>query len=318
MTPHCALAAPQQNAKANVPRFMRRFSIETTPGSARRIADFRNHLPEGTWVYVTSLPGSDFHGTVDTCKKLCDEGMVPVPHFTARGIANARTLDERLNLVTSEAGVTRVLAIGGADREAAGQFADTLSMLETGLFEKYKIRSIGLAGHPEDMPGLERARIREHEFRKLDFARTTSIEMYIVTQFVFEAKPVIDFVERIRSAGNGLPLVVGLPGLATIQSLIRYAKACGIGPSMHFMAKRAKDLRKLLSVQAPDKLVLDLANYCAISTNCGISGAHIYPLGGFEKSATWANAVAAGEVELNQEDLAEDDHAAASAGPDSH
>lgn len=292
---------------------MQDFTIEATPGAARRVPDFGEHLSQGTWVYVTSLPGSDFRGIADTCRKLADEGMEPVPHFTARGIADAETLDEQLDLVTSEAGVKRVLAVGGSDSKAAGRFTDTISMLETGLFDKYGIQSIGLAGHPEDVPGLDRGQIREHESRKFDFARRTSMDLYIVTQFVFEAKPVIDFAERLRSEGAELPIIVGLPGLATIQSLIRYAKACGIGPSAQFVAKRARDLRKLLSVQAPDKLVLDIANYRAANPGCRIAGAHIYPFGGFEKSASWANAAAAGQIDLKRDGFAVQNRAEAPA-----
>ena len=41
------------------------FSAETTPGAARKIADYRAHLRPGTTVYITFLPGSDFDETVD-------------------------------------------------------------------------------------------------------------------------------------------------------------------------------------------------------------------------------------------------------------
>jgi methylenetetrahydrofolate reductase (NADPH) len=255
-------------------------------------------LPAGTWVYVTALSGSDFADTLEACKKLAGQGMTPIPHFTARSMVDAKTLDDHLQQATADAGVTRVLAIAGADSKPAGPYADTLSMLETGLFEKHGIESIGLAGHPEDPPVKDRSIIREHADRKIDFAIKTGIDIYFVTQFVFEARPVFDYVKRIRSLGNHRPLVVGLPGLATLQSLIKHATACGVGPSMQFLTRRARDLRKLLSVQAPDKLVLDLANYVAEHPESNISGAHIFPLGGFEKSAAWANAVVAGEFEL--------------------
>jgi methylenetetrahydrofolate reductase (NADPH) len=286
--------------KTRVADFMRSYTIEVTPVGARRVHDFREHLPAGTWVYVTALSGSDFHDTLEACKKLAHQGMTPIPHFTARSMADAKTLDDHLNQVTTEAGVTRVLAIAGADSKPAGPFVDTLSMLETGLFEKHGIRSIGLAGHPEDPPVHDRSIIREHADRKIEFASKTGIEIYFVTQFVFEANPVFDYVERIRSLGNRRPLVIGLPGLATLQSLIKHATACGVGPSMQFLTRRARDLRKLLSVQAPDKLVVDLANYVATHPESLISGVHIFPLGGFEKSAAWANAVVAGEFELNE------------------
>lgn len=276
-----------------VANFMRGYSIEVTPRGADGIADFRQHLPPHTWVYVTSLPGSDFSSTVATCRRLHAEGMIPVPHFTARSIKDARMLAERLDQVTSEAGVTRVLAIGGANTDIAGEFADTMSMLETGLFEKYGIESIGLAGHPEDSPALDRAKIREHAYRKIDFARDTGCDMFIVTQFSFEARPVIEFVERIRAVGNPLRLYVGLPGVATLKSLIRHAKACGVGPSMSFLTSKAKDIHRLLRIEAPDRQVRELADYIAENPGCNIAGAHIYPLGGFEKSAAWVNAIVA-------------------------
>lgn len=284
--------------KTRVSDFMRSFTIEVTPAGARRVRDFREHLAAGTWVYVTALSGSDFGDTLEACRKLADQGMTPIPHFTARSMVDARTLDDHLRQVTLEAGVTRVLAIAGADSKPAGPFADTLSMLETGLFEKHGIRSIGLAAHPEDPPVRDRSVIREHADRKIEFAGKTGIDIYFVTQFVFEAKPVFEFVERIRSLGNTQPLVIGLPGLASLQSLIKHATACGVGPSMQFLTRRARDLRKLLNVQAPDQLVLDLANYVTAHPHSNIAGVHIFPLGGFEKSAAWANAVVAGEFEF--------------------
>jgi methylenetetrahydrofolate reductase (NADPH) len=289
------------SAKSRISEFMRSYTIEVTPKGAQAVQDFRDHLAPGTWVYVTALSGSNFDDTLQACRKLADQGMTPIPHFTARSMIDAKTLDGHLRQVTLEAGVTRVLAIAGADSQPAGPFADTLSMLETGLFEKHGIRSIGLAAHPEDPPVRDRSIIREHADRKIEFAGKTGIEIYFVTQFVFEAKPVFDFVERIRSLGNTQPLVIGLPGLATLQSLIKHATACGVGPSMQFLTRRARDLRKLLTVQAPDQLVLDLANFAGTHPGANIRGVHIFPLGGFEKSAAWANAVVAGEFEIKSD-----------------
>ena len=290
-----------QVSPSSLASFAQSFSIEVTPGGAARIADFRDHLPERTRVYVTSLSGSDFGETLDTCRKLHDQGMAPIPHITARGLPSVEVLDQRLGELASRAGVTGALAIAGGDHDAAGPFADTISMLETGLFQKHGIRSIGFAGHPEGLPGIERAQMKEHAHRKIDFARAAGIDMYIVTQFVFVAQPLFDFIGRIRAAGNDLPVIVGLPGLATIQSLIRHAQACGVGPSMQFLLNRAKDLRKLMTVQAPDRLLLDIANYRLENPDCGITGIHLFPLGGFDRTARWANAVAAGDIELSRD-----------------
>lgn len=285
--------------KDKIADFVSGFSIETTPLGAKKTHDFREHLDKGTWVYVTSLPGSDFIDTVDACKKLSNEGMVPVPHFTARSIANRKTFEENLSMVVGEAGVERVLAIAGADRNPAGDYKDTMTLLETGLFDKFGIRSIGLAGHPEGSPDITSDQLKEHGLRKSRYSQTTAANLYLVTQFVFEAKPVIDWVEKINGYGNEMPVVVGLPGLATTKSLIKHAYNCGIGPSMGILKKQPKNITKLLTLQEPDKLVFDLTKYIYNKPDSRIDGVHVFPFGGLSSSAAWSNAVANSEIECH-------------------
>ena len=283
----------------NIADFIRGFSLETTPSSAKKIHDFGDHLNRGTWVYVTMLPGSDISDIVETCKKLANQGMEPVPHFAARSIADKRRLQEYLSMVVGEAGVKRVLAIAGTDKVPTGDYKDTMAMLETGLFDKYGIQSIGLAGHPEGSPDITSDQLKEHGLRKYIYSRTTDAHLYLVTQFVFEAKPIIDWVERINSYGNEMPVVVGLPGLATIKSLIKHAYNCGIGPSINVLKKRPRNISRLLALQEPDKLVSDLSAYIYNNPDCRIDGVHIFPFGGLSSSAAWSNAVANSEIECH-------------------
>ena len=88
------------------------------------------------------------------------------------------------------------------------------------------------------------------------FAERTGASLYVVTQFCFEAAPVIAWdKQRIQAEGNRLPVHVGLPGLATLKALIGHARACGVGPSMRFLTRQARNVAKLLAVSAPDRLV---------------------------------------------------------------
>ena len=57
-------------------------------------------------------------------------------------------------------------------------------------------------------------------------------------------------------------------------------------------------MTNLLSMQAPDKLVRDLAAYAANDPDCAIKGVHMYPLGGLAKTAKWSYAVADGAIAL--------------------
>ena len=116
--------------------------------------------------------------------------------------------------------------------------------------------------------------------------------------------------KRIQAEGNRLPVHVGFPGLATLKALIDHARACGVGPSMRFLTRQARNVAKLLSVSAPDRLVTALATYRAIGPGCGIHGVHLYPLGGLKRSARWTQAVVDGRFEMRGDGEGFEAHAA--------
>lgn len=295
-----ASAEVESAMQREVRQFMSDFSLETTPGSAAKIERFRDLVRVGTPVYITFLPGSNFDDTVAVAKRLRGEGLEPIPHFAARSIPDRAFLNEGLARVCGEAGVTRALVIGGAVPQPVGEYSDSMQLLATGLFDQHGIRTIGLAGHPEGSPDINDEGIRAALRWKNQFAERTGASLYLVTQFCFEAAPIIAWDRRLQAEGNRLPIVIGVPGLATIKTLMAHAKACGIGPSMSFIAKQAMNVAKLLTVSAPDKLVTELAAYQARDAKCGIRGVHMYPLGGLKKTADWSYAVVDGRFEPNR------------------
>ena len=279
--------------------FMTGFSLETTPTSARKVADFREHIRRGDDVYITYLPGSSFDDTIDVAKRLRREGFNPVPHLAARSTPDLRVFAHTLQRLHDEAGVSQVLLIGGGVARPVGEISDTMQLLETGLLDKYGIRKIGVAGHPEGSPDIPDEAISQALRWKNDFARRTGAEMYLVTQFCFEAEPIIKWDRMIQAEGNALPIQIGIPGLATIRTLLGHAKACGVGPSMRILSRQAMNVARLLTVSEPDRLVAALAAYKATDPSCGIQGVHMYPLGGLKKTADWSYAVADGRFRLN-------------------
>jgi len=214
---------------AAIAKFMTGFSVETTPVTAAKIADFREILRPGTAVYVTFLPGSDYKDSVTAAKRLRAQGFEPIPHFAARSITGAAQFQDYLDRSVSEAGVSRVLAIAGGVDTPLGPYGDSMQLLDSGLFDKYGITSIGVAGHPEGSPDISDEAIRDALKWKNAFAERTDANLYIMTQFCFEAEPILSFAETLRGEGIRLPIHAGLPGVTTLKSLLAYAKACGIG-----------------------------------------------------------------------------------------
>ena len=99
-----------------------------------------------------------------------------------------------------------------------------------------------------------------------------------------------------REAGNALPIRIGIPGPATIKTLFRFAQISGIGPSMRFISKQAKNVAKLMTVQSPHLLLDGLAEGMANDEACLIKHFHFYPFGGFAKTAGYAQAIADGNI----------------------
>ena len=274
------------------------WSIEVTPTGAAKIESFRVCLAPGTTVNVTFLPGTDPSDTIAVAERLHNDGMRPVPHLAARSLRNADQLDELLTAFTTRCGVEEVLCIGGGVDNPVGDFSATIEVLESGLIQKHGIRHIGVAGHPEGSPDISDDEVATALSAKNDLAARDGLELYIETQFCFEADIVLDWERRVREAGNRLPIRIGIPGPATIKTLFRFAQISGIGPSMRFVAKQAKNVAKLMTVQSPHLLIAGLAEGMAADGDCLIRHFHYYPFGGFARTAAYAGAIAEGRIDL--------------------
>ena len=274
------------------------WSIEVTPAGATKIESFAGILEEGTTVNVTFLPGSDPLDTIATAKRLADDGMNAVPHIAARSLQNKQQLDDLLKRMTSEANVREVLVIGGGVDNPVGEFDCTMQILQTGLIQKYGITHIGVSGHPEGSPDISADQLAQAISQKNEFARKEGLSLYMETQFCFDPAAVLAWEKTIRQAGNQLPIRIGIPGPATIKTLFRFAQISGIGPSMRFIAKQARNVAKLMTVQSPHELLAGLAEGMAADNKCLLQHFHYYPFGGFAKTAAYAKAVEQGNIRL--------------------
>jgi methylenetetrahydrofolate reductase (NADPH) len=285
-------------AKQDIVNFLQGCSVEVTPTQASKVGDFREHLTPGQRVMVTFLPGSDWRATVETARMLREQGFEPAPHIAARSVTDATMLEEFLKALREEAGVREVLAIGGGVDRPVGKFDCTMQMLETGLFQKYGIFKIGVAGHPEGSPDIPEAAVRQAIIDKNRFAEESGLQMHIATQFCFEVDPILDWERKLRADGNKLPIYVGIAGLATLKTLMAHAKACGVGNSIRVLMKQAANITKLMTVREPGNVVVGLAREAAADPESMLRGAHFFPLGGLRRTAAWMQATSSGAFDV--------------------
>lgn len=273
-----------------VEAFLNDYSIEVMPRTAEKVDDFRAILPAGTRVYIAHIEGTPIEEMTATAKRLADDGFAVMPHFPARIIPDKATLADWIARYQGEAGVQEALMLGGSPTTPVGEFDSSMQLLETGLFDGFT--RLHVAGHPEGNKDIDpkggTANVDDAMKWKTAFNQRTDAEMAIVTQFAFEAGPMIEWANAVQASGVDLPIHIGIAGPAKLQTLIKFAIACGVGPSLKVLQKRALDVTKLVLPYEPDDIVTALAHHKAANPDLAITHLHMFPLGGIKTAATWA------------------------------
>ncbi len=276
------------SSQGQLEAFLQGYSIEVMPRTAEKVEDFRTLLPIGTRVYIAHIDGTPIEDMVATAQRLSNEGFSPMPHFPARIIKDRATLTDWVSRYR-DAGVRQGLLLAGGVAEPVGDFATSMQLLESGAFDGFE--RLHVAGHPEgnkdiDPDGSDRMVMQAARWKSA-FAERSDAKMAMATQFCFDAAPVIDWVNRLHVEGVNLPVHIGVAGPAKLQTLIKFAIACGVGPSLKVLQKRAMDVTKLLLPYEPTDVLAALAEHKAANPGFGIEQVHFFPLGGIKTNAQW-------------------------------
>ena len=277
---------------AEMEAFLQGYSIEVMPRTAEKIDDFRDLLPAGTRVYIAHIEGTPIEDMVRTAARLNAEGYSVMPHFPARIIKDRATLNDWIARYQGEADVKQALLLAGGVTTPHGDFESSMQLLETGAFGDAGFERLHVAGHPEgnkdiDPDGSD-TNVMDALRWKQTFNDTSDAQMALATQFAFAADPITAWADTLKDAGIPIPIPTGPAGPAKLQTLIKFAIACGVGPSLKVLQKRAADVTKLVLPYEPDDVVSALAEHKAANPDFAISHVHFFPLGGIQTCANWA------------------------------
>ena len=209
------------------------------------------------------LPGDNFKSVAKKAEELVQSGFNPVPHFPARSIKNLFELKEYVAMC-KENGVKQALVIGGST-QPIGDFHCSLQLLETGLFEGFKI---GIAGHPDGSPDISDSDLEKAMKDKKPYAD------YIVTQWLLDSSIINNFISK-----QALPVHVGITGPLKISSLLKFASIVGARNSLNFLKSNVNKAVDLIKPRDPNDLIQKLKG----STD----NFHIYTFGGLKETNKW-------------------------------
>ena len=288
-----AFTSKEENIKVSesLKDFLGDFSIEVMPRTASKIESFTEILPQSTRIYIAHIEGVPIEEMVETAKRLASEGFNVMPHFPARIIKDKSMLDDWINRYQGEAGIEQALLLAGGVSKPHGDYENSMQLVETELFEKYNFKHLHFAGHPEGNKDIDSNGSNKNVDAALSwkhkFKERTDIALALTTQFCFEAEPVIEWANSLTSKGIDIPIHIGVAGPAKLQTLIKFSIACGVGPSLRVLQKRAKDVKKLLLPFEPNEFLETLAEHKKANPGFNITNVHFFPLGGINVNASW-------------------------------
>src|ERR1700685_3028452 len=109
-------------------------------------------IPPGTRINVTFLENEDLAMRVAAAAAVKRLGFVPVPHISARRIKSQAMLEEFLAALREIDAAENVFSVGGDPAVPHGPYEDSLSLIESGVFQRYGGKHVSIAGHPADHP----------------------------------------------------------------------------------------------------------------------------------------------------------------------
>jgi len=267
------------------PAFAGRFSLEATRPDADEVAKLAAILPAGTQVYVTAVPTVGPSELIAIAGNLRAAGLEPVAHVAARRLPTAEALDYLLKGLCREAGVRRLLVIGG-DVDSAGPYADALAVIQKGKLREAGIEEIGIGAYPEGHPRIPSGRLEASLDEKIASALAQGLRVHIVSQFSFSAERILAWLKLLRACGIALPVKVGIAGPTSVPALIRYARRCGVNASLRGLMSGAAGglIGHVVGKVGPGRILDALAD----SRGLGDIAPHYFSFGGAIETARYA------------------------------
>ena len=293
-----SLPAHSVPLKERIVAFMRAASVEITSSEHNHRPPLRDHLPQGSSVYISHVPSATLAQVVKTALAVQAAGFKATPHIVARRIDYPEHLRTALAELTAH-GVEDVLLVAGDTEHAAGEFESTLDIFASGLLEKSGIKGLGVAGYPEGQKGLAQSQLWNALKTKQAFADRTGLAVFIVTQFGFNGNALRDWEPELLRHDVRLPILAGIAGPAPLSKLIKFAMRCGIGASLRTVMRNLSAVSGIAELATtPEQHVMRLMQ---LPSSTRVVAPHFFCFGGVLETARWINRIVSGRFVIDSD-----------------
>ncbi|MDC0967637.1 hypothetical protein OAS25_00960 [Alphaproteobacteria bacterium] len=274
------------------------FTIELSPKVRHKLKSIP--LDKKNNIYITYLPDASENDILETVDFVSKNNLTPITHLPARTMKNLDHVSQFLSQIRERTDSKKILVIGGGGNQL-GQISSSLEILNSGILEEYHFDEIGIAGHPEGSPDISQETIDNFLNDKFDLTKSKGLNLELVTQFFFDAKPFIDWCDNLIEKKITIPVRVGFPGPASFKTLLNFGLMSGVGNSINFLKKNSSKVTDLLTKTSNDEMLISLAEYAYKKDP--LKSFHCFPFGGFEKTCLWLNEIQNGDFIVENQRL---------------
>ena len=239
------------------------------------------HVPHEVTITITASPRRGIDATVQLAERLSRNGYTVIPHLSARLIRDSLHLREILAAI-EEMGVRNVFVIAGDAREPAGEFTDSVSLLEAMARSGHGLQDVGVSGYPESHSFIDDDMTIQAMWDK------RRIATYIVSNLCFDPRAVKKWVGRVRRRKVELPIHIGMAGVADPARLLRISTRIGLVDSARFLRGHTNWFMRMLRPGGYDPgrfvnaLLPDLA-----APDKKIAGLHVFTFNEIGPTERW-------------------------------
>jgi len=238
------------------------------------------HVPTEVTITVTSSPRRGIEATMALAEKLSSRGYEVVPHLAARLVREESHLKEILARLDAIGG--RVFVVAGDSQEPAGDFPDSVSLLDAIASHAPAMKEIGVTGYPERHGFIDDDLTIQAMWDKRRLAT------YIVSNLCFDVRVVKRWVARVRKRQVSLPIFIGMAGVADPAKLLRVSTRIGIADSARFLRGHTNWLMRMIQPggYAPERFATGLMPELA-RPEMKVAGIHVFTFNEIEPTEQW-------------------------------
>jgi methylenetetrahydrofolate reductase (NADPH) len=239
------------------------------------------HVPHDVTMTITASPRRGIEATISLAERLAARGYQVVPHVSARLIKDRAHLKDVLERVVA-LGRGDAFVVAGDAKEPAGEFPDSVALLEAIQAQPNGLREIGVTGYPE-----------RHSFIEDDLTIQAMwdkrrIATYIVSNLCFDPRIVKKWVARVRRRGVQLPIHIGLAGVADPAKLLRVSTRIGLADSARFLRGHSNWFMRMFQPGGydPERFATALLPDLAAPAR-NVAGLHFFTFNEIEATERW-------------------------------